>query len=100
MIVRQTRDPTVFRFPCRFPAALSIRPKNRVQDADYEDFPLRGEPRKKIFSLSFPERQGRGGGGAYPAVFRLSSFGAAAASGSINDLLLLTLRLKALGVGA
>ena len=36
---------------------------------------------KKIFSLSFPERQGRGGGWRYPAVFR--PFGAAAASGSI-----------------
>jgi hypothetical protein len=35
---------------------------------------------EKIFSLSFPSRQGKGGGGAYPAVVR--PFGAAAASGS------------------
>jgi hypothetical protein len=67
-----TGDRVVFRFPCRFPAAPSIRPRNRVQDIDYEDFPLRGEPRKN-FSLSFPERQGRGGGGATLPSFVLSA---------------------------
>jgi hypothetical protein len=44
-----TGDPAVFGFPCRFPAAPSIRPENRVQHIDLKDLPVQGEPRKKIF---------------------------------------------------
>jgi hypothetical protein len=42
-------DPTVFGFPCRFPAAPSILPESRMQDFDPKRFFSADEPRKKFF---------------------------------------------------
>src|SRR5271167_2265164 len=56
-------DRTGFGFPCRFPAAPSIRPESREQGIDHKRlFNCRANP-EKIFTLSFPERQGKGTGG-------------------------------------
>jgi len=56
-------DPTVFGFPCRFPAAslprLRFDRKFACSVLIIKDFSMRDELRK-IFSLSFPEWQGRG----------------------------------------
>src|SRR5215469_12520557 len=52
-------DPRIFELPCRFPAAPSIRPESRAQDFDQKGLSIWGDPRK-IFTLSFPTRQGKG----------------------------------------
>jgi len=40
-------DPTVFGFPCRFPAAPSIRRDNHVQDFDKKRLSGKGASREK-----------------------------------------------------
>src|SRR5271165_5815504 len=70
-------DPTVFGFPCRFPAAPSIRSESRVQGFDQKRLSVRARSEKKFF----PEFPGAAGEGRrYPVLFR--PFRAAAASGS------------------
>jgi hypothetical protein len=51
-------DPTVFAFPCRFPAAPSVRPENWVQDVDHKSFSGAGEPREYFFP-EFPGAAGK-----------------------------------------
>jgi hypothetical protein len=41
-------DPTVFEFPCRFPAAPSIRPESRAQDFDQKRLFGMGRAPKKF----------------------------------------------------
>src|SRR5271166_3581766 len=53
-------DPAVFGLPCRFPAALLIRPGSCIQGLDQKRLFGVARAPGKIFSLSFPERQGSG----------------------------------------
>jgi hypothetical protein len=60
-------DPTVFEFPCRFPAAPSVRPENRVHDFDQKRLFGAGRAAKKFFP-EFPGAAGKGRG-RYPCPF-------------------------------
>jgi len=51
------RDPSIFRFPCRFPAKPSIIAERHKQVYDRTGFFRIGNSRKKL-SRVFPVRQG------------------------------------------
>src|SRR6516162_6996834 len=70
-------DPSIFGLPCRFPAASSFSPEDRVQSHDSKRISRQRESEKKFFP-EFPVAAGKGRGGATC----LRPFGAAAASGS------------------
>ena len=62
------RDPTIFRFPCRFPPKPSIIAEPYEQVYDLTGIFGTGKPRKKfsIFFPGFPCAAGNGRGGVAP----------------------------------